>query len=42
MALAEQAKSSGVTVVERAEVSDLRGDDERGGWRISYRMLKDR
>ena len=41
VALAEQAESAGVTVVEGAEVSDL--DVEKGReWRVSYRMLKNR
>ena len=41
MALAEQAKESGVTVIEGAEVSGLDGRKGRG-WTVSYRMLKNR
>ena len=40
IALAEQAKESGVTILEKAEVSDLENHDQK--WKVTYRFLKDR
>ena len=42
VALAEQAKQSGVNIIEHAEVSDLNNHEDRKKWKVTYRILKDR
>ena len=42
LALAEQAKQSGVNILEHTEVSDLNSQDDRKKWKVTYRILKDR
>ena len=43
LALAEQAKQSGVNILEHTEVSDLNSHaDNRKKWKVTYRILKDR
>ena len=42
VALAEQAKQSGVNIIEHAEVSDLNIHEDRKKWKVTYRILKDR
>ena len=42
VALAEQAKQSGVNIIEHAEVSDLNNHEDMKKWKVTYRILKDR